>query len=179
MSILRSHRFEQGIVGPAQLSHLSIVFFDKPYGTGPSLVFEGATSSPKFIAKGLFERKIEAFIGREPIAPHTDFGKGEDVFGEPNGLVERVPVGDDAVDGPHRERFLRADRAAREDEIERPTETDDPREPDRAAIDEWHTETATKDAERGALFGDAEIGKEGQRARACNGISRDVGTQRL
>ena len=61
-----------------------------------------------------------------------------------------LAVGDDAVDEPDRERLARVDAAAGQDHVHRPRHPDQPRQPDRAAVDQRHPPAPAEHAEHRA-----------------------------
>ena len=85
-------------------------------------------------------------------------GKARDILGQRNRVRAGFAFGHQAVGKPYAQRLGAADRASRENEIDRLGMTDQSRQPDGAEIDQRHAEAAAEDAEYGVLGDDAHIG---------------------
>ena len=84
-------------------------------------------------------------------------GKRGEALGERQRPLEVGAGGDDLGEQADRERLLRIDDASGEDQVECPAETDDARQPLRAAVDQRHAPAPLGIAEPRALGRDAQV----------------------
>ena len=102
-----------------------------------------------------------------------------DLAGERERGRERLALGDDAVREAHRERLVGADgRPVRIRSIARLI-ADQPRQPDRAAVDQRHAEAAAEHAEGRRPRGDAQVAPQRELEPAGDRVALDRGDHRL
>ena len=92
---------------------------------------------------------------------------------------QRLAILDEAIGKADRQRFLRADRAAGQNEIERAAHADQPRQAHRAAVDQRHAPAPAEHAENGVALDDAQVGQQRQLQPAGHRIAADRRDQRL
>ena len=92
---------------------------------------------------------------------------------------ERLARRDDAVDEADPLGLDAVDAAAGEDQVDRPAVADQPRQADRAEVDERHAEAPAVDAERGVGGGDPQVAPQRQLEPAGDGRTLDRRDHRL
>ncbi len=92
---------------------------------------------------------------------------------------DRGSGGNDAIDEAKAQGFGGADRAPREDQIERARQADQARQPDRAAVDQRHPEPSAEHAEDRILVSDAEVAPQSKLETSCHRVTGDRRDHRL
>lgn len=87
---------------------------------------------------------------------------GCDLVSQSQRRLAGLPVGNDTIGQSDFGRLDRVDFPSCEDEVERPPLADQPRETDRAAIDERHSKAPTEDPEHGRLAHNSKIAPDGE-----------------
>src|SRR5690349_5665503 len=80
---------------------------------------------------------------------------------------------------PHRQRLLRANRASRENQVERAAQADQSWQAYRPTVDQRDAPAPAEDAERRVLLHYAQIAPEGKLHSTGDGVARDRGNHRL
>jgi hypothetical protein len=83
------------------------------------------------------------------------------------------------VDQAHRQRLVRPHRTAREDQVQRSTEADQPGQAHRATVDQRHAPAPAEDPEHGVLLHHPQIAPQRQLEAAGDGITGDGRDHRL
>src|SRR3990170_4675916 len=115
--------------------------------------------------------EVPLAVGRHPVGPQAGLREARDLAGELLGLGPRLALGHHAVGQPPLERLGRADGPAGEDHVERAAHADEPRQADRAAVDEGGTPAPAEDAELRAFVHHAEVAPEGQLQAPGDGVA--------
>src|SRR5581483_12338002 len=101
-------------------------------------------------------------VRREAVGAETALRKARQLVSEPDGRGERLAARHEPVHEPHPHRLLARHAAPGEDHMQCMALADEPREPDRAEVDQRHAPATTEDAEDRIARGDAEIAPEGE-----------------
>jgi hypothetical protein len=149
-------------------------------GAGLGLAALDRVSAARGFVPGRFvELEIPLFDRRQAIVAHATLWQERELVGECEGFDERSPRRGDAVGEPDPLGLDTVDAATGEDQVHRPAVTDQPRQVDRAAIDQRHAEPPAEDTEHGVAGDDTEVAPQGQLQPACHGGALDGGDHRL
>jgi hypothetical protein len=124
---------------------------------------------PPLGGETLFEARADAVVDRLAVGPDRLLRERRDGLGHLDVCGQRLARFDQPVDEPPLAGGLGVEFLAGEDEFQRPTEADDPREALGAAVDERDAEPPLEAAEGRRLAGDPQV--------APRAISRPPATQ--
>src|SRR5436190_19960670 len=118
-------------------------------------------------------------VAREPIAPQRGLRPRRDLGRQRDRRVERGARRDQPVRESHAKRFFTGYPAAGQDEDERVAVSDQPSEPNRAAVHQWNAPAPAVHTEDRVLRGDAEIAPRRKLEAAGDRVPFDGGDDRL
>ena len=95
------------------------------------------------------DRRAPLRLGRGSVVSKALLGECSEARGELDCCLKRVARLDDPVGETHGSGLLRVDGSTGQDHVECSRLADQAREPDGAAVDEWHAEATAEDAEGG------------------------------
>ena len=116
---------------------------------------------------------------RHPVAAQARLRKRGDLRGQ---LLPGFPgpsARHDSVDEAELQGFGRAHRPPGDDHVQRPAQPDEPRQPDRTAVDERHAPAPAEHAEHRVLLGRPQVAPERELKPASDRAPRDRGDHRL
>ena len=125
------------------------------------------------------EVEIGLLVRRPPVGAHAELRKGGDLARQLLRRRARRPDGDDPVRQPHLQGLLRLHRAACEDQVERPRESDQARQADGAAVDQWNAPPPAEHPERRVLGDDPQVAPERQLQAPGHCVAFDGGDRRF
>ena len=99
----------------------------------------------------------ELFVHGLPVALKTNLRQLRDLVRQRFGLLTCRALRNNSIGKTDIERFPRADRTTRQNHVERTRLPDQPRQADRAAVDQGHTPAAAEDSEHRILLRHAQI----------------------
>ena len=135
---------------------------------------------PELDAHRVVERVSPLLVRREPVLAQADAAGARRARARAcERGVERAARFGQAVGEAHAQRFVAADTASGEDEIERVRVADQAREPHRAAVDERHAPTPAEHAEHRVARRDPQVAPQRELEPARDRVALDRGDHRL
>ena len=116
---------------------------------------------------------------RQPIRSHALLRQRGQLGGQLLGGRTRLPFGHNTIGQADRQRFVGVDRATGEDHVHRPALPDQPRQPDRATVDQRYPPPTAEHPEHGVLLGDSQIAPQCELQTAGDRVAADRGNHRL
>ncbi len=118
-------------------------------------------------------------VGGHPVVAQCRLGPAGDLVRQAHGVLEGVPLGNDAVGEAHAQRFFAAHAPARQDEVESVAVAEQPGQSDGAAVHERDPPSPAVHTEHRVFGGHAQVAPRRQFQASRHGVALHRGDDRL